>query len=125
MTAQFFASKLPSISTASHFLSVPDVFECDAKLLGPKERNCIERLTVAQNVPCRYLPLALCDYPVLDADPLAGTWIGPTRNVTRRKDSWSAGFEILVNNDASVDFQTGLFRKRDRGVHSHSQNKER
>src|SRR3546814_12322216 len=69
---------------------------------APEERHGIERLASAQHVACRGLPLALRDNPVLDADLLAGVRVGPACEIAGREDAGGAGFEIFVDDDATV-----------------------
>src|SRR3954462_691141 len=45
---------------------------------------------------------------MFDTDAVAGISVGPPRDIARRKDTWHAGFEIGVDDDAAVDLEARL-----------------
>jgi hypothetical protein len=57
------------------------------RLLTPEEWNNVKLFATAKNILSRYLPLALSDYPVLDANSLAGARIGPAGSPFRPWES--------------------------------------
>ena len=89
-------------------LGVADVVDRDVVVLTPEERDGIEALAIPQHVAGGDLALALRDDPVLDADALAGTRIGPARHVPCGEDPGRARFEVLVHGDATVQRQACL-----------------
>src|SRR5688572_24601515 len=81
---------------------VADIGQTEVVLLGPEERYGIETLAPPEDVARRGLPLALGHHPVLDADALAGERIRPARDVAGGEDAGDAGFEVLVDRDATI-----------------------
>jgi hypothetical protein len=61
---------------------------------------------------------------VLDADPLAGTRIGPARHVARGEDPGHARFEVFVHGDAAVQRQACLLGKSGRRPDADAQHHE-
>jgi hypothetical protein len=74
---------------------MPDVSDAKVILHCPKERNCIDYLTVAENVTRSCLSLS-SSKDMLYSNPLTTKWIRPTRNITRGKDTRRTCLEVLI-----------------------------
>src|SRR6185312_8462040 len=84
------------------FFGVADIADFLVVMVAPEKGNGIELYPLAQNVLCRDLSLPLRDNPVLYTNGLAGMRIGPSRDISRGKDTWDACFEILVHRDPTI-----------------------
>ena len=60
------------------------------------------------------LSLSFGHHPVLDSNAFAGVGIGPARDISCRKHSGHARFEVLVDSDAAVDGESRLLGERRR-----------
>jgi hypothetical protein len=83
-------------------LGVTGVSDGDVVVLTPEERDGVEALASAEEVPRRRLPLTLRDYPVLDSAALTCQSIRIARYVPRREDARHARLEALVYQDSLV-----------------------
>src|SRR5436309_15995576 len=101
-----------------------DVLHGNAKLTGPEKRYGLESLTASEDIPRRHLPLTLGNDPMFNANKLAGIGVWPPRDVARSKDSRRTRFEVLVDHNAAIHFQSSLFGQRQRWANSHAQDKE-
>jgi hypothetical protein len=71
-------------------------------MLRPKERLGDESFATPEHVARSGLPLPLRDHPMLDAESLAATGIGPAGIVPGGENIRRAGFEILVDQDPLI-----------------------
>src|SRR5438128_967828 len=85
-----------------------DVLHGNAKLTGPEKRYGLESLTTSEEIPRRHLPLTLGNDPMFNATKLAGIGVWPPRDVARSKDSRRIRFEVLVDDNAAIHFQSSL-----------------
>ena len=93
---------------------VSDVSDRDVVVLAPEERHRVEWFAAAEDVARRDLPLALRDHPVLDSNALVRMRIRPPRDVARGKDPAGARLEVLVDDDAFVERESGVLGQRRR-----------
>src|ERR1700722_5385634 len=98
------------------------IVDGDVIVLAPKERHHIELFAKSEHVRRRRLSLALGNYPMFDAYPLAGARIGPPDDVARGKYARHAGLEILVHRYSAVYCETRLLSQEDRGPYTRSDN---
>ena len=85
--------------------------QAEIVLFGPDERDGVETLTHSKDIARRGLALPLREHPVFDTDALTSERVRPARDVTGSKDAGGAGFEILIDADASINRKTGLLRQ--------------
>ena len=109
------------INTALDFnfiprLCVPDIVDRSVIVLTPKERNVGKCHFLAKHISGRSLSLALSYNPVLYSDVLAGIGVWPSSNVARRENAFDAGFQVLIDDDTSIEFETCVLGKRRAGV---------
>src|SRR3989442_11516991 len=78
-------------------LGVADIVDCDVVMLAPEEGDRIESLAAAEDIARCSLSLAFGDDTMLDADALAGMWIGPPGDVAGSEHTRGAGLEVLVD----------------------------
>src|SRR5215831_18465016 len=101
-----------------------DIVDRNVIVLAPEERYGRELLPISEHVECCGLALPLCHDPMLDAKSCARMWIGPAGNVARGKDSWRAGFEIVVNHNATVEREARVLGERNTRAHPDASNHE-
>src|SRR5215467_7820622 len=101
-----------------------DIVDRNVIVLAPEERYGRELLPISEHVECCGLALPLCDDPMLDANSCARMWIGPAGNVARGKDSWRAGFKIIVNHNATVEREARTLGERNTRAHADASNHE-
>src|SRR5262249_46586244 len=101
-----------------------DVVDGDVVMLAPEERNRVEALAPAHDVPRGNLPLTFGDPPVLDAYPLAGPGIRPARDVSCREDTRRARLEEFVHEDAAIEREAGFLGERRRRLHADAHHDE-
>jgi hypothetical protein len=77
-----------------------------------------------EQVTRRSLPLALRDDPVLDPHELTSVGIGPASDITRGENPRHTRFEILVDQNTAIDFQSRARGQRNRRPHSDTQDQE-
>src|SRR5258707_11564354 len=97
-------------------LGMPDVVDRHIVVLAPEERNLGKSLPLAEDVARHRLTLPLGHDPMLDPQILAGTGIGPPRDVAGGKDSRHAGFKVFIHRDAAIELAERAGLKLDRGV---------
>jgi hypothetical protein len=78
-------------------LSVAHVIYSHVVVLTPEEWDSVKFLATAKNILSCYLPHALSNHPVLDANSLAGVRVGPAGGIAGSEDSSHAGFEVFVD----------------------------
>jgi hypothetical protein len=78
----------------------------------------------SEHVQSGCLALAFGDNPVLDADLLAAVRIWPARYIACREDAGDARLQALVNSDAAVQGEAGLFRQLQRRSHTNAHDYE-
>src|SRR5712692_6958301 len=105
-------------------LRVAHVIDSHVVVLTPEEWNSVKLFTTAKNILSRYLPLALGNHPMLDANSLAGVRIWPAGGIASSEDSGHAGFEVFVDRDTAVDVEPSLLRQSQRRPHTYTQNQE-
>jgi hypothetical protein len=105
-------------------LGVAHVIDSHVVVLTPEERNSVKLFATAKNILSRYLPLALSNHPVLDANSLAGVRVGPAGSIANSEDSGHAGFEVFVDFDTPIDGEPSLLRQSHRRPHAYTQNQE-
>src|ERR1700694_2458830 len=105
-------------------LGVAHVIDSHVVVLTPEEWNSVKLFATAKNILSCYLPLALSNHPVLDANSLAGMRIGPAGGIPSSEDARHAGFEGFVDFSTPIDARPGLFRKGQRRPHAHTQNQQ-
>src|ERR1700719_4464582 len=98
-----------------------DVVDGEVVVLAPKEGYCVETLPPPEHIERRGLPLALRNHPMLDADPIAGMRVGPSRDIAGSKNSRSTGFKELIDSHPAIDRQPRLFGESDGRAHAHAQ----
>jgi hypothetical protein len=91
--------------------SVAYIVDSNIVVLTPEERNRIKGLVRPKHVPGRRLSLPLGHDPVLDADLPAGEWVWPTRDVACREDAGGAGFQVTIDDYATLLCEPGRFRE--------------
>src|SRR5690348_2264366 len=84
-------------------LGVAHVIDAHVVVLTPEEWNSVKLFATAENVLSCYLPLALSNHPVLDANSFAGVRIWPAGGIASGEDSGHAGFEVFVDFDTPID----------------------
>ena len=93
--------------------------EVDPVLVRPEPRNLVERLAVARSSSrATAIGVAPCVLPVLVADIAAGPRIESPRHVARGEDALDRRLAELVDDDAVVDDEAGVFGQL--GVGSHA-----
>src|SRR5207245_11507098 len=100
-----------------------DVLHGNAKLTGPEKRYGLESLTTSEDIPRRHLPLTLVNDPMFNADKLAGIGVWPARDVARSKHSRRIRFEVRVDDNAAIHFQSSMFGRRQRWTSSQARAK--
>ena len=68
--------------------------------------------------------MALGDDPVLDADQLARSPIGPAGRVAGGEDAGRGGLEILADDDSLLDGEAGRLRQGRRRPHADADDDE-
>ena len=68
-------------------LGVTNIIDSHIVVLTPEEWDSIKFFATAKNILSCYLPLAVSNHPVLDANSLAGVRIGPAGGIAGRDDS--------------------------------------
>src|SRR6476659_7260034 len=87
--------------------SMTDVVDVQIEMIAPEEWRDRERLACTEDVAGGRLTLTLSDNPGFDTDP-AGAWIGPARNIARRKNSGNIRFQKLVDQHTVVSCDARL-----------------
>ena len=105
-------------------LGVAHVIDGYIVVLTPEKWDSVKFFATAKNIPGCYLPLALSNHPVLDANSLAGVRIWPAGGIASSEDSAHAGFKVFVDFDTSIDGEPGLFRHSQRRPDAYTQNQE-
>src|SRR6476619_4237863 len=67
---------------------------------------------MSEDIARRDLYRTMREHPVLDPNVLARMLIRPPRNVPRGKDPFGAGLEVLVDDDAFLEGESGVFGQR-------------
>src|SRR5581483_3932560 len=83
-----------------------DIIDRDVVMLAPEERHGPIGFAPAEHVAGGGLALPLGHHPMLDAHPFAAIAIGPEGDVAGGEYAWSAGFQILVDQDSAIDPQS-------------------
>src|SRR5262245_14070173 len=89
-------------------LGMAHVIDSHIVVLTPKEWDSVKVLAMAEDIPGRYLPLALGNNPVLHANTLAGVRIWPAGGIAGSKDSSHAGLEVFVDSDTAINGEPRL-----------------
>src|SRR5258707_13195233 len=103
---------------------MPDVVDRHIVVLAPEERNLGKPMPLPEYVARRRLPLPLGHDPMLDPQILAGTGIGPPRDVAGGKDSRHAGFKVFIHRDAAIELETGALGQLDSRPHPNADDDE-
>ena len=102
-------------------LGVTDIRDRHVVVHAPEERHRIEGLLAPEHVQRGSLALTFGDHPMLDTDLLAAVRIRPRRDVAGREDTGDTRLKVLIDGDAAVQREAGLFRKLKRWRHPRSQ----
>src|SRR6266851_7367370 len=105
-------------------LGVAYVIDSHVIVLTPEEWNRVKLFATAKNILRCYLPLALSNHPVLDANSFPRVRIGPAGGIASNEDSGHAGFEVFVDFDTPIDREPSLLGQNQQRPHAHTQNYE-
>jgi hypothetical protein len=102
------------------FLGVAHVIDRHVVVLTPEDGTASD----FSRRPRIFLALAPSYHPMIDANSHARAGIGPAGGIASSEDSGHAGFEVLVDFDATIDGEPSLLGQNQRRPHAQTENKE-